>query len=137
MKLFKFVKHVWLYLKWQRSDEYKLFELLLDLRYEALTNNFVSFRSRSGICINVELRAGNIRSAREITRNLLTEFVRLYPHAPDVYVDPNYKPHYYPVEGNHKAYAESSRLNQLWFNPRRLQLLDFMIMELYNTKPEL
>ena len=137
MKILKVIKHVWLFLKWQRSDECKLFELLLELRTEVLTNNFVSFRSHFGICLNVEARAGNIRSARELVHKLCTEFVELYPHAPDVYVDPNYKPHYYAVDGNHKAYAESFRLNQLWFNPRRLQLLDFMIMELYNTKPEL
>lgn len=137
MKLFKFVKHVWLYLKWQRSDEYKLFELLLELRSEVLTNNFKKFNSYNGICGNTAALVFDRPTVARIETQLLAKFVELYPHAPDVVVDTRYMSHYYPVEGNPKSYYESFRLNQLWFNPRRLQLLDFMIMELYNIKPEL
>ena len=137
MKLFKFIKHIWLYLKWQRSDEYKLFELLLELRTEVLTNNFKKFDSKQGICGNTHHILYDTHTLVKMEIGLLTEFVNKYPHAPDVVVDKKYLPHYYPVEGNGASYYESLRLNQLWFNPRRLQLLDFMIMELYNTKPEL
>ena len=128
---------MWNFFKWQRSDECKLFELLLELRSEALTNNFKKFDSKQGICGNTHHIVHDTHTLEQMQISLMTEFVNKYPHAPDVVVDKKYLRYYYPVEGNPKSYYESNRINQLWFNPRRLQLLDFMIMKLYNTKPEL
>lgn len=135
MKLLKLIKSIWLHWKWTRSDEYKLFELLLELRTEVLNNKFSKFSSYKGLCGNLYEHGNFQPHYRIIVVNTMTKFVQEYPHKPDVWVDPKYLP-YYPVEGNAKGYGESLRLNQLWFNPRRLQLLDYMIMELYKTKPE-
>lgn len=137
MKLLKLIKSIWLHWKWYRTDEYKLFELLLELRTEVLNNKFNKFSSNNGICVNVLSCIDYKKSTTDTINTLCTKFVEEYPHKPDVWVDNKYLPHYYPVEGNPKAFFESLRLNQLWFNPRRLQLLDYMIMELYKTKPEL
>lgn len=132
--MFKRIKTVIAYIKWSLSSKNKLLKRCKRLRIEALSGKFKEFDKTNGICVNVESDYISVDAIRHMYK-IMSDFVRDYPHPEGTKVDKNWFPHVYPVEGNTYTYTGAAIDGTLWTNPRRLQLLDYIIDKLESEKP--
>lgn len=132
--MFKLIKTLLAYIKWRMSSEHTLLTNCVRLRNEAVTGKFHKFNKYCGICNNVisDNVSGN---AIRYLQQIMACFVEEYPHPEGTHVDKNWLAHAYPVEGNAKDHQKSMFAGTSWDNPRRLQLLDYIINELESGKP--
>lgn len=101
------------------------------LLYAALLKCKKETDTRWGICKNVTdyIRAANIDFELKAAtmQEIVKELDALLDKWPDKAVEKSQRYAVYPVEGDYRIYDRDQALGQLWENPRRIALLDWLM----------